>query len=808
MATLIDTLLVSLKLDGGSFESDSSKAIKSNDKLAKSADKVSKSSDSASGSLGGLSDNLKGASKKSDDFSKSINNGIKALTGLFSAIFASTGLTKLINDISQVNEQLYFLSKNLGISAATIKKWQNVAEMSGGSADGMAASMGSLNKSLWDLVTMGDTSILPYFNALGVGVVDASGKIRNLDDILLDIADSLSKLERPQAYNIAKNMGLDEGTINTLLQGRDAIQKRLDAQKNLVISTKEELELNRKLREQNSVLGQQWEGLKTIVANYLIPHLLTLSAKVTGFLEYLNKNRDTALNIFKTLSVFLAATLIPVLWRVGAVMLAAFAPLLGTTGLILALAAAFLLLYDDYQTWKKGGDSLFDWSAWSETIEMVLGWLKQLGEWFKSSPLSNWFKDTNGEIDMLKVAFAGFAAYLGTKWLKSILGTFGEVSKAAKNIKIPGGKGGKLGVAGRAGLIGMAAAAAYESEDYIDSALNWAFGKHDWFQRFRTAPDWKYAGLALIGEGDAKWVGDKWVDNRYKKTGAQITETTLDIPTGDPEIDKLKARVQRGEMTLDEANAAINGFVNGLGEIAQGVTSSLNSASSVEVPHQNKRVYTTANGQYIKESGDRAWRNNNPGNIIDGPFAKKMGAIGHDKEAAGHVMAIFPDWETGERARRELMFEKFKNMKLSDAIFDKYAPEFNHNGERINDTPTYVKNVLAAVGGEDKLLSQYSDEQKKLIMDAMGRAEGHKAGQLTHIPKNPTLVPNFDMGANQFLAQTNKIGTQHASNVNNVKVDLNGNINVQTTASTITGTISDASQAAREQLSQIIPSMG
>lgn len=104
------------------------------------------------------------------------------------------------------------------MNAAEVKRWQGAAEMSGGSADGMAASLSGLSKSLWDMVTMGDTSVLPYFNALNVGVIKSNGELRNLDDILLDVSDSLSKMSRPQAYNFAKNMGFDDGTISRLIK--------------------------------------------------------------------------------------------------------------------------------------------------------------------------------------------------------------------------------------------------------------------------------------------------------------------------------------------------------------------------------------------------------------------------------------------------------------------------------------------------------------------------------------------------------------------------------------------------------------
>ena len=40
-------------------------------------------------------------------------------------------------------------------------------------------------------------------------------------------------------------------------------------------------------------------------------------------------------------------------------------------GMILSLAAAIALLVDDFLTWKEGGDSLINWSAWESEIQMV-----------------------------------------------------------------------------------------------------------------------------------------------------------------------------------------------------------------------------------------------------------------------------------------------------------------------------------------------------------------------------------------------------------------------------------------------------
>ncbi|MFH4090479.1 hypothetical protein WAJ00_21415, partial [Acinetobacter baumannii] len=53
-------------------------------------------------------------------------------------------------------------------------------------------------------------------------------------------------------------------------------------------------------------------------------------------------------------------------------------------GIVLALAAAIAALWDDYQTWKNGGESLIDWSKWENGIETAISRIKQLAELIKS----------------------------------------------------------------------------------------------------------------------------------------------------------------------------------------------------------------------------------------------------------------------------------------------------------------------------------------------------------------------------------------------------------------------------------------
>lgn len=809
MATIIDALVVTLKLDNRGFSNEVKKATAENDRLSAAIDNVSDSSADLTITIKNQADETKKAAKKQDDFTKSINNGIKAIGALFATIMASSGLSKLISEIQKSNDQLYFLSKNLGMSATEIKKWQNMAEMSGGSADGMAASMSNLSKSLWDLVTIGDSSVLPYFNALNVGVVDSGGKLRDLDAILLDVADSLSGMSRPQAYNIAKNMGFDEGTINTLLQGRDAMQEMLDTQRGLVISSEEELEISRQLNKQNAQVRQGWEGLKTLLANYLMPSFLKFSEKVSGFLMFLNKNRDTAVTLFKGIGIAIGLFLIPMALKAATAFMAMFAPLFGGIGLILLLGLVLAGLYDDYETWKKGGDSLFDYSEWEENIEMVLTALKGLKDWFKDTTIGKWFTDQDGNLETWKVALGAFGLWFAGKW---VVGITGGLLKIGAGFAAMFGWPGLL-VAGLVTALGIwqmklneldlsplmtAAAEAKIKFDDLTKSINMFRDAKNGIDKVQAGIR---AGSEIIPGGNIFKAG---IDNKV--------------------IEKTKAKIEK-----DGLKKTLSDGWGGLVSFMASGSSSQSSATSVSAPSKNKRIYNNSDGGFAKEGGSRSWRNNNPGNVEYGDFAKRFGAIGTDGR-----FAIFPTEEAGKKAKEHLIFESGGARQLStkgdygaglgyrdktlSQMLTAYAPPEE------NPTDVYIKRVLSAVGSE-KRMGDYSTEERAVILEAMKKVEGWRAGE-EYALSNPKinseklleniasfnqqisqpLTPNAMLGIQQTMANSQVLQSGSKSVTYNIDSKVE-NLNVNTSASTISGTVTDARDAWRSDLFQTITPM-
>lgn len=345
---LVDKLVMELELELGKFREQTKEAERESGKVQKSMERTGKESKQTSSSL------------------VSAASGIRSL---FAAVGSSVVLERLATNIAKVNDQLYFMQQRLGQSARSITLMSNAAAALGGDAAAMQNSMKGLNQSIQQLVIMGDASALPFFNALGVGVTDAHGKVRDMNAIMLDMAESFSRMDRRQGYALASAMGIDDDTANALMQGREAMQAMIDAQAVMYTSTQEELAASRELRRQQALLGAHWDGIKLMLGNAIVPLLEKVTKEAQRFVDFLLRNERKVKMVFEGIAYAAGALLVVAFGKATLAalrLLAPFAPLIGAVTL---LAAGFLLLYEDYKTWAEGGKSLFDWEAFQAYID-------------------------------------------------------------------------------------------------------------------------------------------------------------------------------------------------------------------------------------------------------------------------------------------------------------------------------------------------------------------------------------------------------------------------------------------------------
>lgn len=770
MATVIDTLFLELGIDSGKFGTQAKEAENRLDRMSASFGRAEKSAAKSSKGLEKQAAQSAKSTKQAKSLTQAVGSLAKGFAAFTALVMGSNALDKMIREGAQANVELDNLSRNIGISRSKLQAWGGMAEMAGGSAEGMKGSLAGLSMGITRLTTMGDTSMVPFFNAFGVALLNADGKARDLDSIMLDLADRFAKMDRVQAYNLAKSMGLDDGTINTLMLGRAEMEKMLEMQRNLYRSGEKEIQVSRELTQAQGYLNAQWDSLKTMLADALAPVLLKIVKMVSGFVDYLMKHENSIKHVFEGLAFVLGAVLVPVFIAAAASLLAfiaPFAPFILTVG---ALGAAFLLLYDDYKTWAEGGKSLLDWKLFDNYIKTSKISTDSLGSAFVYllTGYTSWADAANGLLDWLKLK--GFIDENGLS-IKSLKEGFHNLYLEIKNYLMP----------------------------YFE-ALS------DTFTAMMNG-DW---------EGMKKGMG-----RMVKEAGNVVTDVVgWGVEHAAGVIDTATGHDPNAEGSLQSQAKSATGAAKQMIGVEQTETRPIKGA--VKLTEQDiidiKKVAAT---EVVGSLKGEAFEKQLAG-VVDTILNRVY-------QKGGNVRAVLNErWAFSDiNAPRKGAYGSVQNVPMSrvSARVSKGVDE--HLAKR-------AAGMASVVGGNTHYANPYflgeaSAKTKKWVreVESQANATGQRfgAGKAVHVHGTPTgskAAPAFKviLGGNQAIAAGAQRGMQsmqqgeavRAQNVTNnnqrtTQVSINGGIHVQSSASTITGTMDDASAAARDRMVQIVPAM-
>lgn len=704
MAHIVDAIMVTLGLDTSKYTAQAENAIKTDARLEKSLDGVEKKGGAVSKNFDGLANAVKGAAK------------------VFASLAAATGIIRFLQNVAeetrQANEEMLKLQASLGLNAEKINGMRGAGAALGGTAEGMTNSMKGLNKGMNDFVVKGDTSLLPFMNALGVSMVDGQGKLRDVDKVMLDLSDSFSKMNSEQAYALGQDMGFDEGTIAALMQGRDAMKEMSDYHAKMYTSSKEELAASRELSKNQAQLSAHWASMKLMIGNAIIPLLVKLTNFAKAFFEFLQDHQKTVKNVFEAMAFVLGAVLIPLFGKALIAALAFIAPFAPFILVVTAIAAAFALLYDDYKVWAEGGQSLFDWGKFSDLID---------GAKLSVESLTKGFGELADKV-MAEVipTLKGYASIIQ----KLFSGDFAGASAEAKE---------------------MFAEFGSRAKDAISPAWN-------------KAADFMLGGAFKIGDNQSPAVG-----GGFAGTGGASALRRL---------------------------VAVDG---------------------------TKRVYELANGQTeTRTGGTVAWRNNNPGNLkfeyagsadktVKSKRSKEKALSDAQKRYKGIIAldqwgnAVFETMEAGAVAKAKLLKSQHGN-KTYQQMLRGYAKSDYSGTTNYGAYEATIKKTASSMGVnlEGKTIGQMTDAEFKALAQGMVNAEGVKKGQ--SVVSGAAQAQGMVQQSATPRKLYNSKGLQSDMQSRSVDVKM-GDLNIYTTASSVSGITSDAMRGVEASLNNLGTSM-
>ncbi len=391
--SVLETFFLVLKADAGDLK-------KGTDEAKKAADDTEKA----------LVDTDKAAEKLGGSFLDMITNAQGAIAGLVS-IGAIAGAA--ISEAART-DALGKFADSIGVAIGDVDAWGEAAIRAGGSAEGFQGSLQALTENLTDLTLTGGGPAAEVFARLGVNALDAGGKVRDAFAVLPELAESFEGLSKQQSLALGQKLGLDQGTIQLLQQGRVAVEEQVRRQRELGVATEESFAASAKFNDAWADTQQVFGDLARQVGITLLPAFTSILGGVQKVVGFLRDNKELVTGFFIGAAGVITYLYLPAALAAAAATLTALAPFIAIGLAITAVGAAFALLYDDIQAFLAGGDSVIGqvsqkWPIVGETIKGIIWAAKTLFEVF--SKVASFFAGLF--TDSIKSAFGYLKGFLG-----------------------------------------------------------------------------------------------------------------------------------------------------------------------------------------------------------------------------------------------------------------------------------------------------------------------------------------------------------------------------------------------------------
>ncbi|ELF3919241.1 lytic transglycosylase catalytic [Salmonella enterica] len=341
-------------------------------------------------------------------------------------------------------DNLYWASQRTGATVQGIQSIGYAVSQVGGSVDAARTSLESLSR-----FVRNNPGAEGFLNRLGVQTRDASGNMRDMAAIFTGVGQKLSSMPYYRANQYAQMLGIDENTLMAMRRGigqfsaqysemTKAIGFNADqaavSSNRFMTSLKAFGEMAGMARDKiGSNLAEGMAGSidnlrKRILENF--PKIETTITKIVkGILWLGDIVGRVAFRIVEGVGDIIdwwgrldkeTKTLIEVIGSLVVAMRILNSTFwMSPVGLITGLIVALGLLWEDYKTWKEGGNSLIDWEKWQPAIDKA----KDAMVWLRDHLLE--LKDRVGgwqkSLEILGTFIAGV-------WVSKVLGAFGKIS--------------------------------------------------------------------------------------------------------------------------------------------------------------------------------------------------------------------------------------------------------------------------------------------------------------------------------------------------------------------------------------------
>lgn len=342
-------------------------------------DQANKKIDDLSKATEDYTDKTNSADFISNKFSGSLLGLAARAAGVLGALFSVGAIMGGISNSIAYADSIGETAEALGVATDELSAWSDAAGLAGGSAQGLQNSIRTLSREAVNLATTGNSRVKPFFDELGVSLLDSTGKARNILEVLPEIAEQFEGLGRQEAIGLGQRLGLDQGTIMLLQQGRRGVEELVARQRELGTVSQEDAEVAAAFNDALDDTAHAFRTIYTGIATTILPAFTWFLEKLQAITRWAREHRVLVTSFFTAVATAITVFYLPAMIKAAAATLAATWPFILIAAVIAAAAAAIALIAEDIYVFLKGGNSLIGqvsqkWPIIGKTIEGIRDW--------------------------------------------------------------------------------------------------------------------------------------------------------------------------------------------------------------------------------------------------------------------------------------------------------------------------------------------------------------------------------------------------------------------------------------------------
>lgn len=316
--------------------------------------------------LGLKTDGVKKGAKEAESAVSGMTSAITAKLGVLSAAAAAafSVFSRFGEYVSQA-DAMGKLANALDVDIEKMHAWGEAAARAGGSVEGFQGSLQSLTAQLARQATVGTSRAAKMLEGAGIDAGEI-GRQRQAFDVMMDLAEKAETMGKQEFFGLGRSLGLDQGTIMLLQQGRAALKEQIRLQKEFGVYTKEDAKVTANWNDRVADFGQVMKSFSAIIFRMVLPAMTKFVEYVNKAVAFLRKHEKFVQAFFIGLAAVITGVLLPALAKMAAAWLAN--PMVLSITAIIAAIAALALVIEDLIVWAEGGES-----ALAEIWEAIFG---------------------------------------------------------------------------------------------------------------------------------------------------------------------------------------------------------------------------------------------------------------------------------------------------------------------------------------------------------------------------------------------------------------------------------------------------